>query len=439
MAERTRPARPSVRSLAATTPSIMSASTALRERPRILTATRGDPGRRRIDLSRSDRPGGLENTGTTRSRRRAAQASERAAFAKSSVVISMTAIFARGCDISVKTTASKRTDQTAGFEVAAEMSDDNLNAAQRETLKLLGADATQRPHFELELRDELRTRLETRLEPLVEVIDSDEFAEDDLYLSKYKLSQVLGCERRFLATRDEPFEWSPPIARGTLAHKAIELSINWRDEAVPQELVDAAISRLENSDDNISAYLQGCGQAERSELRSAAGAAVEQFQECFPRLKAAWRPTTESPIRASLHDGRIVLSGKPDLTLGQPSGTQAGKVIIDFKTGGFSPSHAEDMRFYALVEALRVLPPRLVATYYLDEARAHVENVNLNLLDSALERVVDAALRYVELVSAKRAAGVAAGPACRWCPVLDDCDTGNAYVHGESEHDFDYR
>ena len=82
----------------------------------------------------------------------------------------------------------------------------------------------------------------------------------------------------------------------------------------------------------------------------------------------------------------IVLSGKPDLTLGQPDGTVAGKVIIDFKTGGFSPSHREDLRFYALLEALRILPPRLLATYYLDQGRVHSEEVTHDLLLSAAEQ-----------------------------------------------------
>ena len=56
-------------------------------------------------------------------------------------------------------------------------------------------------------------------------------------------------------------------------------------------------------------------------------------------------------MRAELCGGRVVLSGKADLTLGQPEGTGAGKVIIDLKTGGFAPVHREDLRFYALLEA----------------------------------------------------------------------------------------
>ena len=310
---------------------------------------------------------------------------------------------------------------------------DDYNPAQQEVVSLLGAPKGARPEFEPGLRDELRARLEDRLEPLVEHIGSNAFDNDTLFLSKFTLTQVLGCERKFMAGRSEPFEWSPPTARGTVMHKAIELSVHWRGEPSPLALVDEALASLQNADKSIGDYLKSCTETERTELRAAAGSTMTQFLECFPPLKPAWRPTTESPIRASLHGGLIVLSGKPDLTLGQPDGTVAGKVIIDFKTGGFSPSHREDLRFYALLEALRILPPRLLATYYLDQGRIHSEEATHDLLLSAAERVIDGAHRYVELVSGQRPATVAPGPACRWCPAQPDCDEGTEYLDGASE------
>ena len=317
------------------------------------------------------------------------------------------------------------------------MHTDEYNPAQQEVVSLLGAPRDTRPEFDRGLRDELRTHLEDRLAPLLDTVESDAFDDDALFLSKFKLSQVLGCERKFMADRDQPFAWSPPIARGTVTHKAIELSVHWRGEASPLELVDEAMASLENADKSIGDYLRGCDETERAELRAAAAATMTQFLECFPRLKPAWRPSTESPIRANLHNGLIVLSGKPDLTLGQPDGTVAGKVIIDFKTGGFSPAHRDDLRFYALLESLRILPPRLLATYYLDQGRIHSEQVTRDLLLSAAERVIDGAGRYVELVSAERPPGVSPGPACRWCPVQPDCDEGTAYLDRDSGGDPD--
>ena len=314
---------------------------------------------------------------------------------------------------------------------------DQYNPAQQEVVSLLGASKEDRPTFDAGLRDELRGLLEEGLEPLVETIASDRFDDDVLYLSKFRLVQALGCERKFLAELSEPFQWSPATARGTLTHKAIELSVHWQEAASPLELVDEAMARLQNADKSIAYYLERCDETERAELRAEAGAAITQFLECFPPLKPKWRPTTDSPIRAELHDGLIVLSGKPDLTLGQPEGTVAGKVIIDFKTGRFSPSHREDLRFYALLEALRILPPRLLATYYLDQGRFHPEEVTRDLLLSAAARVIDGAHRYVELASRHRWPTVTPGPACRWCPVQPDCDEGNEYLEAAADAGWD--
>ena len=314
----------------------------------------------------------------------------------------------------------------------------DYNPAQQEVVSLLGAPKGERPAFDASLRDELRAMLEERLEPLVSTISSDRFDDDVLYLSKYMLAQALGCERRFLAELAAPFQWSIPTARGTVTHKAIELSIHWQESASPLELVDEAVARLQNADKSIADYLERCDETERAELRAEAGAAATQFLECFPPLKPKWRPATDSPIRAELHGGMVVLSGKPDLTLGQPEGTVAGKVIIDFKTGRFSPSHREDLRFYALLEALRILPPRLLATYYLDQGRFHPEEVTRDLLLSAAERVIDGAHRYVELASRHREPTVAPSQACRWCPVQPDCEEGTAHLDEAPDEGIDW-
>ncbi len=308
------------------------------------------------------------------------------------------------------------------------MHSDNYNPAQQEAINLLGTQGKQRPSFDPNLRNELRSRLESSITPLLEASAPDQLSDDAIYLNKFVLSQVMGCEQKFLAELAEPFQWSPPKARGTIVHKAIELLINWRKEPVPLDLVDEAVAGLENSDKSIAEYLTYCGEVERAELRAEAGTMVTQFMECFPALKPKWRPTTESPIRVELLEGKVVLSGKPDLTLGQPDNNVAGKVIIDFKTGKFSPTHREDLRFYALLEAVRILPPRLVATYYLDQAQIHCEEVSHELLLAAAQRVIDGAERYIELIHHKRPATLTTGPTCNWCPILHNCEEGSRYL-----------
>ena len=306
------------------------------------------------------------------------------------------------------------------------------NPAQAEVLAALGARPHERPEFDPRLRAELRAELEDRLAPAAGRLPDGE----TLWVSKHLLSSVHGCEGFFLAREAEEFTWSTKTARGTVSHKAIELSVSWRGDPSAGELVDEALARLIASDDRISRYLGGLREGERAELHGEATERVNMFLECFPRLEPRWRPVAESRLRADLNNDRIVLSGKVDLTVGRAEGLRAGKVLVDMKTGGFSPSHREDLRFYALVETLRLgVPPRLLATYYLDGGRLQQEAVGEPLLRGALERVVDGVEAAVALLHEGREPELKAGPPCRWCPQRDTCEVGRRHLEREDDAD----
>lgn len=312
-----------------------------------------------------------------------------------------------------------------------------LNPAQQDVLDQLGASREERPQFDKVLRHELRRALDDGLGPLFELLDDRPDAKkgDSLFISKHKLGRVMGCERRFLAEEAEEFAWSVPLARGTVAHKAIELSIHWRREPEPLVLVDESISRLSEGIDGLADWLQQATETERAELRSEANDRVVKFLECFPPLKPGWRPATESRLRLEIHD-RFVMSGKVDLALGQAEGDRAGKVLIDLKTGGFAPYHLDDLRFYALLETVRLgTPPRLLATYYLDQGRFLPETVTEDLLFSTVARVVDGVDRILSLAAERREPTVVPSTACRWCPVLDNCDEGQRHLRDDEDDD----
>jgi len=307
-----------------------------------------------------------------------------------------------------------------------------LSPVQIEVLTVLGARRDERPEFDPRLRRELRQELEDRLAPVADRVPKGR----SLWLNKHLLSSVHGCEGHFLAGEEEEFAWTTSTARGSVSHKAIELSMGWRGDPAPGVLVDEAIARLIHSTDSISGYLEGLGEGERAELYAEAVERTAMFLECFPPLEPRWRPVPESRLRADLCDERIVLSGKVDLTVGRAEGLRAGKVLIDLKTGGFSPTHRDDLRFYALVEALRIgTPPRLLATYYLDGGRLVHEEVSEAVLGSALERVV----RGAELVVALRHDGqepvLRPGAPCRWCGRRESCETGQRWLADSEDRD----
>lgn len=304
--------------------------------------------------------------------------------------------------------------------------------AQQEILDRLGAAGQDRPQFDAGLRLELKAELEHGLAPIIDELPADE----TLWISKYPLAQIHGCEARHVGTKDDQFEWTVPLARGTISHKAIELTLNWRGEPDPGALVDEALAKLENGDAPVSDFLQTCTEADRAELRAQSTDRVAKFVECFPPLSTKWMPVVESRIYANLLGERVTLQGRVDLTLGRPQGTTARKVIIDLKTGNYSHAHREDLRFYALVETLRLgVPPRLVATYYLDAARPETEHVTVPLLESAVRRVIDGAARMVTLQLRPEEAVKRTGAACRWCRLLPDCDEGRRHLAGGQDGD----
>jgi len=313
--------------------------------------------------------------------------------------------------------------------MAVSLSGPGLNPAQQGVLDALSASRGDRPAFEPGLGASLRSELEEALTPAVAALD--ELDQAQLWITKHTVSSVLGCEARFVAEQEAGFDgWTVARAKGTVAHRAIETSMHVRGEPVPAELVDHAIARLAEGEANgLAEWLQALSELERADLRSAAVDKVSAFLETWPPLSARWRPRSESRVRVELCDDRIILAGKVDLTLGAAEGTTAGKVLIDLKTGGFNPAHIDDLRFYALVETMKIgVPPRRLASHYLESGRLVPEDVTVALLAAATHRTVAAVDRWIALRRGDREPARMTGPACRWCPIAEQCEPGQAHL-----------
>lgn len=317
----------------------------------------------------------------------------------------------------------------AGQNGSMSTASEQLNPAQQAVIALLGK-APGGVAWDAGVADDLRSELYEATDALAE-----QLGDEMIWISKHGLSGLHGCETHHLATEGK-FSWTVQNVRGTIAHKAIELSIHWDGAAPPVTLVREAVARVGNSDQSASRFIQELTDADMAELRGECTDLVSKFVESFPPLKAAWRPVTESKSRFDLAEGKIVLSGKVDLTLGQSIGMEPNKVIIDLKSGRRHQSHVDDLRFYALLETLKLgVPPRKVASYYLDEARAQTEEITEAGLRAALARTIDGIHKAVELKQG-RAPNVQPGPPCRWCPVSPDCAVGIAYLAGEETDSF---
>ena len=295
--------------------------------------------------------------------------------------------------------------------------DEALTPAQRRVVSDLMAREQPRPRFDPALGDELRAQLEAVLAPLAGDLP------EPMRVSKAALAQIHACEANYLAELDWQ-GWNTATAEGEITHRAIQLSISVTAETTPLELVDHAMGEL--AADEVSSlgwFLQHLPAPTRGELRGRAGNAVATFLECWPPLRAAWHPRTELPVRVDLCGGRIALTGKIDLVLGQARGTEARCLFVDLKTGGHYSSHLDDLRFYALIQAVRIgVPPFRVASYYLDSAGYVAEDVTEDTLQIALHRTEAGVAKMIELRTKQREAAVTPCPRCRYCRVRATCD-----------------
>ena len=252
---------------------------------------------------------------------------------------------------------------------------------------------------------------------------------ETLWVSKSFLAKVHGCEVLHLAPDD--FEWRPATAAGFVAHKAIELAINWRGEPAPAEVVDEAMARLADQADGRGAFVAGLSQADWAELRSRAVDRCTKFLQDFPPLPLSAHPVLEAAAKWR-PAGTIEMGSKVDLVVGKPFGRESRLLIVDFKSGYRSFHHRDDLRFYALVQTLRQgVPPRKLVTYYLDYAESEVEDVTEGNLRSALMRALDGIERHIELTVEGRPPQKRPGVACRWCPLQSECteSSGSTRMH----------
>ena len=297
------------------------------------------------------------------------------------------------------------------------MTDDVLSPVQRRTLDRLkrGGEPVV---FDREFIADIRGEMQAALDHFASRLDDRE----EVWVSKHKIASVLECETHHL--QPDEFEWTAANAKGTIAHRAIELRMSWRGDPTPIDLVDEALSRLSDENSSIGLWVASLSAGDEADVRGQSVERVTSFVENFPPLLKKWRPVMEASVRWPQR-GPITLAGKVDLLFGAPEGLESRKVIIDLKTGRAHARHRQDLAFYALLETLvREIPPRKVATFYLDAADAHADDVNEAMLETAMRRTLDGINKIIELGSEGRPPGRRAGSSCRWCPLRTTCEIG---------------
>jgi hypothetical protein len=306
-----------------------------------------------------------------------------------------------------------------------------LTEQQRRTLdQLIGSD---RPVFATDLAQRLRDRIEEAARGLE--------LDDVVWLGKERLNDLDRCEGTFwskLTGEGPPFAHNRATAVGVVQHRAIEVAVGARDALDPHEIALLAATRIAEREERFGEFWREMSRPEQDDLLMEVARRTVLFEGSFPPLRELRRelaPTVEVPMKAMLLGGSLVVSGKVDLMLGRPDRTQphrAQRLLIDLKTGGAYPEHAEDNRAYALLHTLRFgVPPYRVASFFLEGGTWQVEDVDEELLFHAADRVIRAA-RSAGSLRAGREPALTPGKWCAWCPRAEACPVADPGPDGPS-------
>jgi PD-(D/E)XK nuclease superfamily protein len=298
----------------------------------------------------------------------------------------------------------------------------SLTTVQERTLVELMGSREERPLFPRSVAEDLTADLERRLLPVADRLPDGR----QLWLTKGRLVNLHSrCEGFFLADElgEAVFTYGPALAVGKVVHKAVEVGVYARSLG-EAELAERALDRLREGDQRFDEYAGLLDEVERAELLGEAVRQLSWFRTAFPPLERSWNPVVEWPVRVELAGGRVVLSARPDLVLGsadQEEPMRARRLVLELKGGQDRPEQDDDARFYALVMALHHgVPPFRVVTVNLQGGTLRPQDVTIDLLQSALHRVVDGAARAAALLSGEEP-NLRPGKWCEWCPRSETC------------------
>src|SRR6478736_8037752 len=215
-----------------------------------------------------------------------------------------------------------------------------LTEPQQRTLdQLIG---TERPVFPADLPQRLRDRIEEAARGLE--------LGDPLWLGKERLNDLDRCEGTFgskLAGEGPPFAHSRATAVGVVQHRAIEVVVGAREPLEAHDAASIAARRTADREERFAEYWRDLSAVEQDDLLMEVARRTALFEGSFPPLRDLRRdlaPLVELPMKAELLGGSLVVSGKVDLVIGRPDRMQpmrAQRLLIDLKTGGAYPEHAE--------------------------------------------------------------------------------------------------
>lgn len=252
--------------------------------------------------------------------------------------------------------------------------------------------------------------------------------ETTFWVGKYPLAAVSKCELSWYSNKDRPrTKPSPAMLVGTVAHKAIQLSYTHPDMDM-RTMVMASINNLKVTENSFGEDWENLGAGGQSDVIVGAIGKVSGFLDSWPALQDSWTPRFEDPLVGKI--GKLVLSGRPDLSLGRPRGDGKQTMFFtDFKTGSLKDEHLHEGRFYALLATLRhKVAPWRSCIYSLSDGSWTDPAVDRDTLFEVADWVCENTIKMIEVSLEQRAAVPTPGSWCKWCPLAQTCEVSAAKI-----------
>lgn len=241
---------------------------------------------------------------------------------------------------------------------------------------------------------------------------------EPLRLRKSRVTWLLHCPRRALATDDVPAIGSGNVIIGLVIDAAAKLATLGAARPIS---ADAALAFLDaTGETRVREHLSDMGERAAQALMAEAEVRLGQLMAVWPSLDPEWWPRIEEPVRVPLAGGAVTLGGRLDVLLGGPP-TGRPSVIIEIKGGQWHDSVRSDAHFYALLLGLRDgAPPATVVTIAAGDGATQVEPIRPAVVRHAAERVA-AALESAARLAAGEAPQAHPGVYCSSCPIRLGC------------------
>lgn len=207
-------------------------------------------------------------------------------------------------------------------------------------------------------------------------------------VTKARLARVLSCPAHGSVPPSLPLPPTMAMACGAIVDAVFRQLVTLGRVAEPMADGLAAL-RVGGHHDHLLAWIADRSRAEWSALAAEVEAQTDGLRRRWPRLDPTWLPRTQEPLRVQIGGGAFELSTRIDLALGVVGGPTSSVAFVEVKAGARHAVHREDLRFAALIEALRhPAPPFAVATYYTSTGELDVEWVDADVLTEAADRTV---------------------------------------------------